>query len=94
MRNVKEYLKYRKDHCECCGFYPDHPRQLEVHHVDCNHENNHLDNLETLCCNCHKLWHLNPDKLKPKTEFMEMIRKTLILYRSLRARNKSFCPEI
>jgi hypothetical protein len=27
---------------------------LELHHIDENHYNNSIDNLQILCCNCHK----------------------------------------
>lgn len=33
------------------------PIPLELHHIDCNHENNNLNNLTILCPNCHTLAH-------------------------------------
>jgi hypothetical protein len=30
---------------------------LELHHKDCNHSNNSLNNLEILCANCHSVIH-------------------------------------
>lgn len=56
----KKHLKYRehkKDVCNRCGFIPEHPCQLDVHHIDLNHFNNNIDNLETVCANCHRLIH-------------------------------------
>lgn len=50
-----KYKKYRKDHCERCGFKPEHPCQLDGHHRDGNHENNRKSNIQTLCANCHRL---------------------------------------
>jgi len=35
--------------CWTCGT----KRNLEIHHIDGNHENNTLDNLMVLCRNCH-----------------------------------------
>jgi len=56
-RNLKArpYIKHKKIKCECCGFIPKHLCQLDVHHVDGNHENNDPTNLQTLCANCHRL---------------------------------------
>ena len=52
----------------------DQPMPLELHHKDCNHHNNNLDNLEILCPNCHACEHvainalnkLNRDQTKDK----------------------------
>ena len=49
------YKKYKKDKCEKCGFIPEHKCQLDVDHIDGNHNNNDLSNLQTLCSNCHRL---------------------------------------
>lgn len=51
----KPYLKYKKDYCEKCDFKPVHLIQLEVDHIDGNHSNDDPSNLQTLCCNCHRL---------------------------------------
>ena len=47
-----------KEHrCECCGrtTWNDIPIPLQVHHIDGNHNNNSIDNLQMLCPNCHSL---------------------------------------
>jgi hypothetical protein len=49
------YKRFKKDHCEACGFVPVNPCQLDVDHKDGNHSNESLDNLQTLCANCHRL---------------------------------------
>ncbi len=49
-------LKYYGHECSVCGF--DNIAALEVHHKDRDRTNNHLDNLEVLCANCHKIEHL------------------------------------
>lgn len=41
--------------CSKCGY--DNALALEVHHKDRNRENNSIDNLEVLCCNCHAIEH-------------------------------------
>lgn len=46
---------HRKDHCERCGFLPEHDCQLTVDHMDGNRTNNEPSNYRTLCANCHNL---------------------------------------
>ena len=55
------YSTYRRiafDHyehkCECCNF-DQYKEILQVHHIDCNRENNIVENLIILCPNCHSL---------------------------------------
>lgn len=47
----------RKDCCEICGvsIWNGVKLPLELHHVDRNHFNNSLDNLQILCPNCHSI---------------------------------------
>lgn len=54
-KKARPYLIFKKDVCECCGFKPTHLCQLDVDHIDGNHNNNALENLQTLCANCHRL---------------------------------------
>ena len=51
----KPYLTHKKEFCEMCGFVPVHPIQLDVDHLDGVHDNNRVENLQTLCANCHRL---------------------------------------
>lgn len=46
--------------CKRCGF--DNILALEVHHIDRNRKNNKLENLEILCCNCHRIEHRNKNE--------------------------------
>jgi len=63
--NKKVYRKHKKDRCESCGFIPVSSVQLDVDHIDGNNKNNNLDNLQTLCANCHRLkTFLNNDYIK------------------------------
>ncbi len=41
--------------CQICGFQAKHQAQLDVDHIDGNHENNDLSNLQIICANCHRL---------------------------------------
>ena len=60
-----EYRKHKKDHCELCGFVATVAAQLDVDHIDGDRTNNNIDNLQTLCANCHRLkTHLNEDHLR------------------------------
>jgi hypothetical protein len=49
------YRMHKKDYCETCGFKAIHSVQLDVDHIDGNHANNDVSNLQTLCANCHRL---------------------------------------
>ena len=58
------YKKYRKRYCEnvdgrlgnmCTATIIDYEYQLEVDHIDDNHDNNNPNNLQTLCANCHRI---------------------------------------
>ena len=49
------HKKHRKEHCEECGFIPKNMCQLDIDHIDGNHKNNEINNLKTLCANCHRL---------------------------------------
>lgn len=61
IRNAGEGLTYhryiydKEDRCSCCGFIPEDPCQLDIDHIDGDHSNNDLINLQTLCANCHRL---------------------------------------
>ena len=48
-------LKHYGNSCKLCGYTIEDA--LEVHHIDKNRDNNDLDNLVVLCCNCHTLVH-------------------------------------
>lgn len=49
--------KFQPRVCCKCG-YDKYSQILQVHHKDKNRSNSSLDNLETVCPNCHKLIHL------------------------------------
>lgn len=53
LRILEDGIKEHK--CECCGLisWNDKPIPLELHHIDGNHYNNDLSNLQILCPNCH-----------------------------------------
>lgn len=41
--------------CVICNFKPEHPCQIDIDHIDGNHNNNSPENLQSLCANCHRL---------------------------------------
>ena len=55
------YRQHRRSYCENrdgrwgfkCRYKIRHPAQLQVDHIDGNHINNDISNLQTLCANCH-----------------------------------------
>lgn len=51
----KSYTKHKTDCCVMCGFTSEYPCQFDVDHIDGNHKNNEVSNLQTLCANCHRL---------------------------------------
>ena len=48
VRLIKDGLKENK--CEICGC----TESLELHHINGNHQDNRLENLQILCANCHR----------------------------------------
>ena len=46
-------FEHHEKKCAICG----ETRVLEVHHINCNHEDNSPLNLIPLCPNCHRLYH-------------------------------------
>ena len=57
VRGRKDYVGFKGESCQRCGFVALHPAQLDVHHKDRDRTNNTPTNLETLCANCHRLEH-------------------------------------
>lgn len=55
MKRRKKRRSFKKDCCERCGFIPEHPTQLDIHHKDEDKDNEDPANYETLCANCHRL---------------------------------------
>lgn len=59
------YRNHKEDKCVRCGFIPEHPCQLDVDHIDGNHSNDDISNLQTLCANCHRIkTYRNKDNIK------------------------------
>jgi 5-methylcytosine-specific restriction endonuclease McrA len=56
------YKRHKTKTCSKCGFVAEDICQLDVHHKDGNHSNNALENLKTVCANCHRLIHRGETK--------------------------------
>ena len=54
-KKARPYTEHKSTFCNHCGFVALHSCQLDVDHIDGNHNNNDVDNLQTLCANCHRL---------------------------------------
>ena len=53
-RLIKEGLKeYKCEKCGCDGYWLGEPITLELHHINGNHYDNSIENLQILCPNCH-----------------------------------------
>ena len=65
----KRISELKKRCCEVCGFVAEWQGRLDLDHIDGNHHNNDVGNLQTLCANCHRLKthqardHLNPGRV-------------------------------
>lgn len=65
---IKDGIKEHK--CELCELseWRGQPIPLELHHIDGNHQNNDLKNLQILCPNCHAQMDNNSGSANKKTE--------------------------
>lgn len=55
LKNFLINKKIKENKCEICGIidWLEKPITLQLHHVDGNRKNNHIENLKILCPNCH-----------------------------------------
>ena len=84
---IKEYK------CELCGLseWQGQPIPLELHHIDGNHYNNELDNLQILCPNCHALQPNNSGKSTNKEILKEKLDR--LSSKETAVKKEFFCPD-
>jgi len=49
------YKMHKLKCCQICNFIAERSCQMDVDHIDGDHKNDKLENLQTLCANCHRL---------------------------------------
>jgi len=78
-RLISEGLKERR--CECCGNISWNGEEipLELHHINGNHFDNRIENLQILCPNCHSLITNHDMKNKDQKPYCVPFSKTEIL---------------
>lgn len=61
--------------CVRCGFVPEDLCQIDFDHIDGNHKNNDISNIQPLCSNCHRIKTIviAKDNLKPTRESVSAI---------------------
>lgn len=60
--------------CEHCGKIPEHISDFEIDHKDADRRNNNLENLQSLCVECHRIKTQNSGDYLPK--HMKIIDET------------------
>lgn len=70
---------YKDNKCECCGLseWNGLPIPLELHHINFNHYDNSLSNLEILCSNCHMQKHGYSNHHNKWLKFWKKVAKNL-----------------
>ena len=68
---------FKDERCECCGLteWMGKKIPLELHHINGNHNDNRLENLQILCSNCHSLAH---DYSNSDTKSKNVVNTTLL----------------
>lgn len=89
---LEAVINLRSRRCERCGAteWLGNPINLEVHHIDGNHNNNELNNIQLLCPNCHSYTdnycgkNTNTGKIKVEDEdLMEALKKSSSIRQAL-----------
>jgi hypothetical protein len=61
-RKYRKFFDSKLVPCTICGFMPVHEVQMDIDHIDGDHSNNTIENLQLICSNCHRLkTHLSED---------------------------------
>ena len=67
-RKIIYLIEQREKVCELCGS----TRNIDVHHKDCNYQNNESDNLMLVCRSCHMKIHRNKMFIETEDENQQL----------------------
>ena len=86
---------YKEYKCENCGLttWLDGPIPLHLHHIDGNHNNNKLENLQLLCPNCHALTDNYAGKCNKKENNPNIIVECPICHKMTMKKGMKMCDE-
>lgn len=82
LRNKLIESGLKEERCERCKRteWEGEKIPLELHHINMNHYDNRIENLQILCSNCHSLAHgYSNNKNKPKSEVNKKLYEKVIL---------------
>jgi 5-methylcytosine-specific restriction endonuclease McrA len=84
---IKETLEFIQDKkCLMCRTQFCHMTPCDLHHIDSNRQNNTIENLALLCCNCHSAVHRNKVPF-PRKKHTKLLNDYFIL-----TKTKDFSP--
>ena len=94
-RLIEDGVKEAK--CEICQLreWMGKPIPLELHHIDFNHHNNELSNLQIVCSNCHmQLHNYNNNHKKEKIDYNNDIKKynSISTIQKIKEKEYKECP--
>lgn len=81
LKNKLFEFKFKEKKCENCKLdtWLDSTIPLELHHIDGNHRNNNLENIQILCPNCHSLTRNYRGKnKKPSLVSIQQIKEAIL----------------
>lgn len=75
-RLITEGIKENKcEKCDCNGTWQGEPITLELHHINGNHYDNRLENLQILCPNCHSQTPTHKRRLAVRPDYIPNTNK-------------------
>lgn len=89
----------KEEKCEYCGRYEWMGRKipLELHHINMNHYDNRIENIQILCSNCHSIAHnycntKKPKKVNPLVNSIKKEKKNYsICKKTIKPKSQKYC---